>query len=130
MKTHDGPRALQMVERQHAGVAQRLETFVHHLFDASQRDTVVESLIDLITEMSMHFGFEESLMDDVAYPELDHHRRQHMGIVIELGLLLDRVVAREDLTEVARSADFLTRWYHQHIEHSDGPMMRWCASAA
>jgi hemerythrin-like metal-binding protein len=130
MNTRVDSEDLQRLEQQHVGVAQRLEAFAHQLFDASQREAAVIGLLDLITEMSMHFGFEEALMDGAAYPELDHHRRQHMGLVIELGLLLDRVEAMVDLTEVARSSDFLARWYRQHTEHSDGPMLRWYASVA
>ncbi len=125
-----GAGELQELERQHAGVAGRLEDFVRQLFDAVQRETAVASLLALIAEMSMHFGYEEALMDAAAYPDFDHHRRQHMGLVIELGLLLDRVEAMGDPTEVARSGDFLTRWYRQHVEESDGQMLRWSASAA
>lgn len=124
-----GTDELQQLEQQHAGVMLRLDAFAHCLFDTSTRETAVASLLDLIAEISMHFGFEEALMDGAGYPGLDHHRRQHMGLVIELGLLLDRVETLDDLTEVARGSDFLARWYRQHIEHSDGPMMRWYASA-
>lgn len=124
-----GVEELQDIERQHAGVAKCLEHFSHQLFDAAQRDKAVASLIDLIAVMSMHFGYEESLMDTAAYPDFDHHRRQHMGLVIELGLLLDQVETMADLTEVARSCDFLSRWYRQHVDESDGRMMRWFASA-
>jgi hemerythrin len=52
-----------------------------------------------------------------------------MSIVVELGLLLDRLAdAAHD--EAVRGADFLAHWYRQHVAHSDALLHDWLAQRA
>lgn len=67
-------------------------------------------------------------MEDGGYALFDHHRRQHLGIMTELGLLLDRIESGEDLVGAARNADLLARWYREHMALSDRPLLDWLAS--
>ncbi len=102
--------------------------FSRLLYTTDQRAATAESLMSVITEVSMHFGFEESLMEAGAYVEFDHHRRQHLGIMTELGLMIDRLESGMGLSELARGVDFLLHWYEQHIASSDCALEAWLRS--
>jgi hemerythrin len=120
--------ALATMQSQHQQVMLRFGEFSRLLHAADQRAATVESLMEVIVEIGMHFGFEESLMETGAYTEFDHHRRQHLGIMTELGLMVDRLERNQSLTELARGADFLLHWYQQHIAGSDALLEAWLLS--
>jgi hemerythrin-like metal-binding protein len=115
--------------RQHASIASRLDAFSQRIYGTTQLGAVALELRELLVEIGMHFGFEEALMEAGGYAQFEHHRRQHMSLVVELGLLLDRlaVAAHE---ESVRSADFLAQWYRQHVAHSDALLAQWLATRA
>ncbi len=113
------------LQYQHQQVMLRFGEFSRLLYITDQRVATAESLMRVITEISMHFGFEESLMEAGAYAEFDHHRRQHLGIMTELGLMIDRLESDKGLSELARGADFLLHWYQQHIANSDCAFEAW-----
>jgi hemerythrin-like metal-binding protein len=120
--------ALDELERQHAQVERCLDAFIDTLVHAGQGARSEDALRELIAELSMHFGYEEGVMDGLGFAEFEHHRRQHMGILIELGLLLDRIEASDPAAELLRSADFLDHWYRQHIAYSDRVFVGWLQS--
>lgn len=113
------------LQHQHQQVALRLGEFSHLLHSKEQRAAIVESLMGVIDEISMHFGYEESLMESGDYEDFEHHRRQHMGIMTELGLMVDRLESNLGLLELVRGADFLLHWYQQHIAGSDAVLEAW-----
>jgi hemerythrin-like metal-binding protein len=116
------------LDAEHAALFVQLESFAQQLFDPAQRVQAGDSLRELLIGIGMHFGFEESLMDEGGYAEFEHHRRQHLGIMTELGLLLDRVETTDDPAGAARSADLLAQWYREHVAHSDRALLDWLAS--
>ncbi|MEW6164275.1 MAG: hemerythrin family protein [Pseudomonadota bacterium] len=121
---------LDQLNAEHAAVAEQIERFAAQLFDPERRAAAADSLRELLIDIGMHFGFEESLMEGDAYADLEHHRRQHLGIMTELGLLLDRVAAGGDPAGTARSADLLGQWYREHVETSDQALLAWLSAAA
>lgn len=120
--------ALAELEHQHADLAGRLEAFSSRCFDPVARLDASEEVREILIEIGMHFGFEESLMDEGGFAGFDHHRRQHMGIMIELGQLLDRLTEKVESGELVRSVDFLAEWYKQHVLHSDTVLRAWLDS--
>lgn len=121
---------LEQVLSEHRALNGRLEEFARGLFDAAHRAEAEGRLRELVIAIGMHFGFEESLMEDRDYAAYEHHRRQHLGIMTELGLLLDRIEGGEDSAGLARSADLLARWYGDHVGDSDQALLDWLAAAA
>lgn len=128
MTTQTIAAALGQINDQHAGLAAGLDAFAVQLLDHAHREAVAESLRELLVEIGMHFGYEESLMVEHDYPDFQHHRRQHIAIMTELGQLLDRVAEMADPKDVARNVDFLSHWYRQHMDHSDRALETWLAS--
>lgn len=119
---------LSALHGQHQQVMLRFGEFSRLLQTKDQREAMVESLMGVIVEIGMHFGYEESLMEAGAYAEFDHHRRQHLGIMTELGLMVGRIESNQGLSELARGADFLLHWYQQHIASSDAVLETWLRS--
>jgi hemerythrin-like metal-binding protein len=116
------------IDEEHAALLVQLENFAQQLFDPACVTQVEDSLRELLIGIGMHFGFEESLMVEGHYAEFEHHRRQHIGIMTELGLLLDRVETANDPAGTARSADLLAEWYREHVAHSDRALLDWLVS--
>lgn len=116
---------LDLIDTQHQEISTQLELFAGQIFDSAHREDAVDSLRSLLLDIGTHFGFEEATMIEKGYPDLDHHRRQHLSLMTELGLLLDRVEDLPDVHALARGADFLTHWYHQHVAHSDRLLNDW-----
>lgn len=119
------------LDREHELIDVRLEGLLLKIHSGAERQALCDAVRDLINDISMHFGYEESLMATSIYPGFDHHRRQHVALMTELGLLLDRF---EDATrfdnKLLRSADFLTEWYRRHEVASDRPLLAWLDEAA
>jgi len=122
------PRVMEQLDREHAELVVRLDAFARRLFGAEGRDEAADDLRRLIIDIGMHFGFEESLMEDGGYAGFEHHRRQHLGIMTEFGLLLDRVESGDDPAAVARGTDWLAHWYREHVAQSDKALLDWLAS--
>ncbi len=121
--------ALVELEHQHADLAGRLEAFSTQLLDPVASLDAGEEAREILVAIGMHFGFEESLMDEGGFAGFDHHRRQHMGIMIELGQLLDRLAEKVETGDLVRSVDFLAQWYRQHVLHSDTALQAWLTAA-
>lgn len=120
--------ALDQLRQEHATVDAEIERFAARLCDPASREDPAEGLRTLLIDIGMHFGFEEALMYEGSYADFEHHRRQHHGLMIELGLLLDRIEDAESPSLLARNADFIGQWYRQHVDHADRPLMDWLSS--
>lgn len=87
----------------------------------SQNDRPVLAMIidELVSYASFHFFFEERLMADAAYPELERHRSIHQGFSQWI------VNVREEFTQHRRSQVgerilvFLRDWLRNHILAED-----------
>lgn len=118
---------LKEIGRQHDELAVELGRFSCLLFDYEHREGVAEALRQLLMDIGLHFGYEESLMDEGAYPDFEHHRRQHVALMIELGQLLDRAETMNDPKDVVRRVELIADWYQQHVAHSDVLLEDWLA---
>lgn len=114
------------LDRQHELLGKGFQRFVKLALDPKQRDGAVASLREQIEQVGLHFGFEESMMAKSGYPEFDHHLRQHLSMMTELGLLLDHLKGGVD-PGIMRQIDFMIDWYQRHVELSDRKFTIWLA---
>jgi hemerythrin len=64
------------------------------------------------------------------YADFDHHRRQHLAMMTELGLLLDRLEEAQEIgIALLRDVDFLHTLYRRHGESSDSKLEEWLAAS-
>lgn len=114
------------LDRQHGIIEFRLEGFALKVHSGADQAAILDAMRDMLVDMSMHFGYEESLMDVGGYPDIDHHRRQHLAMMTELGLLLDRIENTAKLdNSLMRSVDFLAKMYLRHVAVGDQTLYAW-----
>ncbi len=105
------------VDAQH----RKLFELVNHFDDVVQMDMPDELgriLDDILICSSDHFRFEEALMEELRYPGLFEHRRQHQELVEQLQQMVVRMKAGGHLS--TRSfIRFLVDWLANHILRED-----------
>ena len=77
---------------------------------------VLKPLLDRMLQYTKsHFEFEEQLMQEAGYPDLDHHkelhdelRRKTAGLRAHVNLVMDQDLLR-----------FLKEWWTEHIQEED-----------
>ena len=118
------PRAL--LAQQREAIEARLASFTAQAHANTDPLALHDGVLELLMDMSAHFGFEESLMEAGGFASVEHHRLQHLAMMIELGLLLDRLdgAARLD-HNLMRAIDFFGAWYRRHVASSDRVLNDW-----
>ena len=114
------------LDRQHTQLTEGFRRFAELAHSSQRRAEAADCLRELVTLVGAHFGFEESLMMKSGFPEFDHHLRQHLGMMTELGLLLDKLKEGTD-PNIVRQAEFVTDWYQRHVDLSDRKFVSWLA---
>ncbi len=102
------------IDNQH----RQIVDFVNKL-SAARRDrrAIGEVLDGLVVYSLSHFAFEESLMDEVAYPFAGAHRKIHEMFIKRVDGFQSRFKAGEDVSEEFYL--LLKRWLIQHIQRDD-----------
>ncbi len=72
-----------------------------------------------------HFAQEEAVMEALFYPDIDHHRQQHLALTIEVTLLCDEIIRHTDHDHLSRTLTFLEHWFQHHVETSDRLISEW-----
>lgn len=83
------------------------------------RPAIAMIIDELISYTAFHFNFEEQLMEDAGYPELESHRRTHQGFVKRVQELREEFIyyRRRQLGE--RILGLLRDWLREHILGED-----------
>ena len=113
------------IDEQHAQLHGKLELLSSLVLSKANRAPAIACLRELIMDFGMHFGFEEALMQESGYPGSEHHLRQHVGIMTEVGLLLDSLEDDAAVSNGVRVADFIASWYGRHFDQSDREFIAW-----
>ena len=95
---------------------------INQLASAETQDDrpVVAMIIDELVSYSVfHFHFEENLMADIGYPELENHRRIHLGFVKWVKELRDEFTYHRRTQLGDRILGFLRDWLSEHILGED-----------
>lgn len=87
----------------------------------SQNDRPVIAMIvdELVSYAAFHFHFEEKLIEDAGYPEVENHRRIHQGFVTWVTELREDFAYRHRSQLGERILGFLRDWLREHILGED-----------
>ncbi|MCA1907852.1 MAG: hypothetical protein LDL39_05780 [Magnetospirillum sp.] len=77
----------------------------------------------LLKFMDRNFTHQENLMDEAAYPHLDHHRREHWRILEQLRHMRDANVCADRDRAVVR--EVVARWMGSHVPQCDRALGSW-----
>lgn len=83
--------------------------------DKELLDRLIASLADYV---AAHFGAEEALMAQTAYPDSAAHKAEHREFLDKtIGFLVASTEGREELS--SEVLDYLTDWWITHIRGTD-----------
>jgi hemerythrin-like metal-binding protein len=109
---------VQEIDREHQGLFSIAEEF-RFAIRAEEGADVLENLLGkLLAYTDYHFAHEENLMEQIGYPYLADHCRQHQDLRSEALAMQERVAIGEP--EMAMEAmRFLVDWLKRHTTTSD-----------
>lgn len=109
-----GHRQLDDQHREIVNIINELYSAIQEDRDRAALRPVLDRLVDC-TER--HFEYEEELLEEVGYPDLEQHKAIHDSMrrkTVELREKLGLAVGREQLA-------FLKSWWASHIQRQDKP---------
>ena len=76
------------LDRQHKGLINQVNVLLIHLLDQNDSAKAREDLISLYQNLTDHFHYEEEVMAQINYPELETHRDIHLDLTEKTERLL------------------------------------------
>lgn len=91
---------------------------IHDIFYREMPTELINDHIDeLILYAKFHFRSEENLMKLNGYPDLDAHKRLHLGLLEELQIKICQV--EDNLIDFRPMISFLVTWFVKHTTEED-----------
>ncbi len=116
-----------VIDKQHM----RIVDYINQLHDAinssapNRKERIASIVNDTVDYTESHFGFEETLMEEISYPYLKAHKKVHELFVRKVLDYKKRLDAGEDIAVELRET--LARWLINHIKNEDADYSRWFA---
>lgn len=76
-----------------------------------------EVLKELIDYTKSHFAFEEKLMEEAGYQNLENHKEVHKAFIERIEFFKERYESGEDVSKQLKMD--LQLWMLEHIQHED-----------
>lgn len=106
-----------VIDRQHRRIVDYINTLDGLVGRPGARLGVARVLYDLVDYTESHFGFEEALLAEAGFAELESHRHTHERFTRRIEALLQRHEAGEDVAEELLT--LLEKWLIHHILEED-----------
>ncbi len=84
----------------------------------SQQSVLVPILNEMVNYTVFHFGHEEGMMLQYAYPDYEKHKKEHDALVAQVQDYYDQVMEGKTLISLSLIG-FLKDWLINHIMKSD-----------
>ncbi|MEI8393548.1 MAG: bacteriohemerythrin [Rhodospirillaceae bacterium] len=101
----------------------KLVEMLNQLFDAVQagkgRDVLGEILDKLIEYTKSHFAYEERIMGQNAYPDLEAHKKEHEELTRKVIDIQKKYHSGATVTLSMEVLTFLKDWLLKHIQGTD-----------
>lgn len=101
------------IDNQHKAFIEIINRLVEvdPLQQVGQLHSIINDLTDNITE---HLAFEEKLLEDEGYPDLDHHRHEHAVASDEFRQMIQLAV--DDRAQgLDKLVTLLQHWFEHHL---------------
>lgn len=112
------------IDRQH----QQLFVIAKNLYDliatkenrsADNYDEIVRAIDELTDYTIYHFDYEEKLMTERNYPDLEEHAKEHNTFIDKLKALQDQDIDTYQTKITIELLDFVAKWVSSHILDTD-----------
>jgi len=108
---------IQVIDRQH----RRIVDYINRLYDAHKNGSPKEetgAVIDELVDYTLtHFAFEETMLEDVNYAQLDAHKVFHDQFIQQVRELRERFEEHEPAA--IELNNLMVTWLFNHILHED-----------
>ncbi len=113
-----------LIDLHHKELLELVITIFKMLDSSKLNENKLKSLLeDLIVYSLEHFAYEEKLMQDAEYPDINKHKHQHNNFNLKLNCFLSELNAKVELYDYAiRLNLWLVEWYSSEILHNDRKM--------
>jgi len=109
---------IETIDNQHRTLIEMIAKFQRGVFEGKTRDQLPSLLDRLITYAKYHFRWEEQMLEENQYPELEKHRKGHRMLTEQIVDFQKRLESGKVVAgaEVLR---FLRHWITDHIVETD-----------
>lgn len=108
---------IQVIDRQH----RRIVDYINRLYEAHKNGSPKEetgAVIDELVDYTLtHFAFEETMLEDVNYAELDAHKVFHDQFIQQVREIRERFEEHE--IAAIELNNLMVTWLFNHILHED-----------
>jgi hemerythrin len=106
------------IDDQHRHIVARINVLYEAIAQDLPHDDIRQALADLVHMADEHFAFEEALMREHGFPDVEAHEIEHRGLIEEATNLLKALTPSRPARTAVASA-YLIDWAEQHILHAD-----------
>jgi hemerythrin len=108
---------IEVIDNQHRRIVDYINLLDDAVTSGHAREDIRILINDLVDYTISHFGFEESLQEEAAYPFIKAHQKVHGLFTRRVADFQTRFDNGEDISENLHS--LLTTWLLNHIKHDD-----------
>lgn len=106
------------MDKQHHKLHELLNHLCHEIDRGAPRTELMEHFTELIRLTSLHFLYEERLLGEQGYPDLEAHRQEHKLLMARATALLK--LLDEGKLDFSRNLTlFMDDWLGAHIVNTD-----------
>ncbi|MBU0482296.1 MAG: bacteriohemerythrin [Proteobacteria bacterium] len=109
---------IKLIDEQHRELVTMVSKLQKALSTDAERSQTGETIKFLVDYTRTHFADEESLMNQIGYPDLEQHRRIHKKLIGDITEILIRLKKGKSFNAM-ELIDFLTEWLMHHITQED-----------
>lgn len=102
------------IDNQHKSFINIINRLIECDCDDGDVETFKEIISDLTANLSQHLAFEEQLLEDEGYPDLDHHRYEHATSTDEFTNIMHEAITNQQDAR-ARLIQLLKAWFEHHL---------------
>lgn len=108
---------IEEIDRQHAGLVKALDDLLEYAGGSYDFAASLTALGSLLEYTEAHFSYEEQLMREWGYPNLEEHIAQHAGFTAKVEALWKSAESGEVMSgEIIAT---IRDWIVQHINEED-----------
>ncbi|MDD6769487.1 MAG: hemerythrin domain-containing protein [Inconstantimicrobium porci] len=85
----------------------------------SKKDDALKLLVDLRDYVTFHFYTEESLMEQIDYPDIEHHREYHKIFQNQITNISFKNINNENYDEMRTLLNNIYSWIFDHMLKED-----------
>ena len=111
----------ELIDQQHKELIDRVNKLLESCYMGTEKRTAIQTLNFLLDYTEFHFQAEEKLQEEISYPGIEEHRKQHADFkqaVSELHEMLEEEEGPSDAFVAAVNKNVID-WLYRHIKGFD-----------